>query len=122
MIRRPPRSTLFPYTTLFRSARRFGLGMAPEGWDALVNFMGSEKVSEEALVATGLAVQRENRSGVYDRFRGRLLFTIRDLQGRAVAFGGRPLRDRTPQYPNSPQTPPYTQGNPPLPPDPPGPP
>ncbi|PYN56707.1 MAG: DNA primase [Candidatus Rokuibacteriota bacterium] len=92
-------------------ARRFGLGMAPEGWDALVNFMGSEKVSEEALVATGLAVQRENRSGVYDRFRGRLLFTIRDLQGRAVAFGGRAFGDETPKYLNSPETPLYTKGN-----------
>src|SRR2546422_9885590 len=108
MIRRPPRSTLFPYTTLFRSrtmelawrfyvdqlwkpagdraqqylaergidpevARRFGLGLAPEGWDALSSFMRSEKVTDDALVAAGLAIPREGRSGVYDRFRGRLL-------------------------------------------------
>src|SRR5207237_65907 len=92
-------------------AMRFGLGLAPEGWDALINFMRSEKVSEEALVATGLAVQRESRSGVYDRFRGRLLFTIRDLQGRAVAFGGRAFGDETPKYLNSPETPLYTKGN-----------
>jgi DNA primase len=92
-------------------AKRFGLGVAPEGWDTLLNFMRGEKVSEEALVATGLAVQRENRSGVYDRFRGRLLFTIRDLQGRVVAFGGRAFGDESPKYLNSPETPLYTKGN-----------
>lgn len=92
-------------------ARRFGLGLAPEGWDALLNFMKSEKVAEEALVAAGLAIQRENRSGVYDRFRGRLLFAIRDLQGRVVAFGGRAFGDEQPKYLNSPETPLYTKGN-----------
>ena len=92
-------------------ARRFSLGLAPEGWDALLNFMKSEKVAEEALVAAGLAIQRENRSGVYDRFRGRLLFAIRDLQGRVVAFGGRAFGDEQPKYLNSPETPLYTKGN-----------
>ncbi len=92
-------------------ARRFGLGYAPESWDALLNAMRGEKVAEDALVAAGLAVQRENRSGVYDRFRGRLLFTIRDLQGRVVAFGGRAFGDEPPKYLNSPETPLYTKGN-----------
>jgi DNA primase len=92
-------------------ARRFGLGYAPEGWDALLNFMRGEKIAEEALVATGLAIPRENRGGVYDRFRGRLLFTIRDLQGRVVAFGGRAFGDEPPKYLNSPETPLYTKGN-----------
>ena len=92
-------------------ARRFGLGLAPEGWDALLTHMRSEKVAEDALVAAGLAIQRENRTGVYDRFRGRLLFTIRDLQGRVVAFGGRAFGDEQPKYLNSPETPLYTKGN-----------
>ncbi|MBI2014771.1 MAG: DNA primase [Candidatus Rokubacteria bacterium] len=92
-------------------AKRFGLGYAPEGWDALLTHMKSEKVAEEALVAAGLAVPRENRPGVYDRFRGRLLFTIRDLQGRVVAFGGRAFGDEQPKYLNSPETPLYTKGN-----------
>jgi len=92
-------------------AKRFGLGYAPEAWDALLNFMRGEQVAEEALVTTGLAVQRENRSGVYDRFRGRLLFAIRDLQGRVVAFGGRAFGDEQPKYLNSPETPLYTKGN-----------
>src|SRR3989441_1095530 len=92
-------------------ARRFGLGLAAEGWDALSSFMRSEKVTDDALVAAGLAIPREGRSGVYDRFRGRLLFTIRDLQGRVVAFGGRAFGDEQPKYLNSPETPLYVKGN-----------
>src|SRR5207247_369286 len=92
-------------------ARRFGLGLAPEGWDALSSFMRSEKVTDDALVAAGLAIPREGGTGVYDRFRGRLLFAIRDLQGRVVAFGGRAFGDEQPKYLNSPETPLYTKGN-----------
>jgi DNA primase len=92
-------------------ARRFGLGYAPEGWETLLAFMKTEHVAEETLVTAGLAVARENRAGVYDRFRGRLLFTIRDLQGRVVAFGGRAFGDEQPKYLNSPETPLYTKGN-----------
>jgi DNA primase len=92
-------------------ARRFGLGYAPDGWDTLLTFMRSEHVAEETLVTAGLAVARENRAGAYDRFRGRLLFAIRDLQGRVVAFGGRAFGDEQPKYLNSPETPLYTKGN-----------
>jgi DNA primase len=92
-------------------ARHFGLGWAPEGWETLLTFMKAEKVSEESLIAAGLAVARENRTGAYDRFRGRLVFPIRDLQGRVVAFGGRGFGDEQPKYLNSPETPLYTKGN-----------
>jgi DNA primase len=92
-------------------ARGFGLGYAPEGWDTLLTFMRSERVAEETLVTAGLAIPREHRAGAYDRFRGRLLFPIRDLQGRVVAFGGRALGDEQPKYLNSPETPLYTKGN-----------
>jgi DNA primase len=92
-------------------ARRFGLGYAPDAWDALLGFMRGRQVAEEVLVAAGLAVQREGRSGVYDRFRRRLMFPIRDLQGRVVAFGGRAFGDEQPKYLNSPETPLYTKGN-----------
>src|SRR5262245_60980390 len=93
------------------TARRFGLGYAPEGWEALSAYMKSQGVREETLVTAGLAVAREGRSGVYDRFRGRLLFAIHDLQGRVVAFGGRAFGDEQPKYLNSPETPLYTKGN-----------
>jgi DNA primase len=92
-------------------ARRFALGYAPEGWDHLRDFMRAERVTEDVLLAAGLVVKREGGNGVYDRFRGRLMFAIRDLQGRVVAFGGRAFGDEQPKYLNSPETPLYTKGN-----------
>src|SRR5438445_398643 len=92
-------------------ARRFGLGYAPEGWDRLADFMRSEKVGEDTLVTAGLAVQRENRGGSYDPVGTRLLFALRHLRPRVVAFGGRAFGDDQPKYLNSPETPLYTKGN-----------
>ena len=91
-------------------ARRFTLGYAPEGWDALLTFMRSERVPAETLEKAGLVLTRQSGSGFYDRFRGRLIFAIRDLQGRVVAFGGRAFGDEQPKYLNSPETPLYTKG------------
>ena len=92
-------------------ARRFLVGHAPEGWDNLRDFMRAEHVSEDVLLTAGLVVKRESGTGVYDRFRGRLMFAIRDVQGRVVAFGGRAFGDEQPKYLNSPETPLYTKGN-----------
>jgi DNA primase len=92
-------------------ARRFGLGLAPDEWRALGDVMRAEHVSEETVVTAGLAVARDDGKGGYDRFRGRLLFPIHDLQGRVVAFGGRAFGDEQPKYLNSPETPLYTKGN-----------
>src|SRR5256884_754162 len=92
-------------------ARRFGLGLSPEGWDGLLTFMRGQHVATETLESTGLVVRREGGTGVYDRFRGRLMFPIRDLQGRVVAFGGRAFGDEQPKYLNSPETAIYTKGN-----------
>ena len=92
-------------------ARRFGLGVAPDEWRGLGEFMRAERVSEEVLVTVGLTVTREDGKGGYDRFRSRLLFPIRDQQGRVVAFGGRAFGDEQPKYLNSPETPLYTKGN-----------
>ena len=72
--------------------------------------MRGEKVAEEILERAGLVVPRQHGGGFYDRFRGRLLFAIRDLQGRVVAFGGRALGDESPKYLNSPETPLYSKG------------
>jgi DNA primase len=92
-------------------ARRFGLGWAPEGWDTLPAALRPSGVGEDTMLAAGLRVARENKPGAYDRFRGRLLFPIRDLQGRVIAFGGRGFGDEQPKYLNSPETPLYTKGN-----------
>ncbi len=91
-------------------ARRFGLGWAPESWNALLSHMARQGVGDETLVAAGLAVPRQTAPGFYDRFRGRLLFSIRDLQGRVAAFGGRALGSEEPKYLNSPETSLYVKG------------
>jgi DNA primase len=94
----------------FEVARRFGLGYAPDGWNALLSAMARHAIPEEQLVQAGLVVPRQTGSGFYDRFRGRLLFPIRDLQGRVIAFGGRALGAEEPKYLNSPETPLYVKG------------
>ncbi|HEY7654327.1 MAG TPA: DNA primase [Methylomirabilota bacterium] len=91
-------------------ARRFGLGYAPESWNALLGVMAKQGIGDDALVQAGLALARQNAPGFYDRFRGRLLFPIRDVQGRVVAFGGRALSGEEPKYLNSPETPLYVKG------------
>ncbi|MBI4593862.1 MAG: DNA primase [Candidatus Rokubacteria bacterium] len=92
-------------------AQRFGLGYAPDRWDALLDVMRAERVAPELLEQVGLVIRRDTGSGYYDRFRGRLMFAIRDFQGRVVAFGGRAFGDEPPKYLNSPETPLYTKGN-----------
>jgi DNA primase len=91
-------------------ARRFGLGYAPEGWNNLLATMARHGISEDLVVQAGLALPRQNQPGFYDRFRGRLLFSIRDVQGRVVAFGGRALSGEEPKYLNSPETALYVKG------------
>ena len=91
-------------------ARRFGLGYAPASWDALLSRMKAEGVGDDLLVQAGLVLPRQTGGGFYDRFRGRLLFPIRDTQGRVVAFGGRALAGEEPKYLNSPETPLYVKG------------
>lgn len=92
-------------------ARRFGLGYAPDAWDALLGFMRAERIPVEALEKAGLVLARQGGGGFYDRFRARLIFAIRDAQGRVVAFGGRAFGDEQPKYLNSPETPIYSKGN-----------
>jgi DNA primase len=94
-------------------ARRFRLGYAAfDGkWDSLLSFMKTHHFDGDALVAAGLAVKRESRDGFYDRFRDRLLFPIRDLDGKVVAFGGRAFGDEQPKYLNSPESLLYSKGS-----------
>lgn len=86
----------------------FGLGHAPDSWDALLNAMRKRGYSGQDLAVAGLAVPREDprpERGFYDRFRNRLMFPIRDATGRVIAFGGRALADdQQPKYLNSPET------------------
>ena len=79
----------------------FGLGYAPEGWNALTDVAHAEGFHENVLVASGLAKKGE-RGTVYDFFRNRLMFPIRDTAGNVMAFGGRDLSGEAPgKYVNS---------------------
>jgi DNA primase len=95
------------------SVVEFGLGYAPEQWEGLTNYLFSRGFTERELVMGGLAREREGETGeeeatsgksVYDYFRNRIIFPIRDIRGRVIGFGGRALGDGKPKYLNSPQT------------------
>ncbi len=68
----------------------FELGWAPDSYDTLIEYFRGHRVSDERLVRAGLVGERAS-GGIYDRFRGRLIFPIRDDRGRTVGFGGRVL-------------------------------
>jgi DNA primase len=90
------------------TARRFGVGFAPAGWDALTRHLRGRGFSDQELITAGLA--REGRRGSpIDRFRGRLVWPIRDITGDVVGFGARRLSedDNGPKYLNTPETPIY---------------
>lgn len=81
-------------------AQRYGLGYAPDSWDALTR----ELADTAAAAQAGLLIERDH-GGFFDRFRNRLMFPIRDTRGRTIAFGGRTLGDDKAKYLNSPETP-----------------
>ena len=88
----------------------FSLGYAPDQWDTLAHYLLGRGYTERELVQGGLARDREGGpgdtgGGVYDYFRHRLIFPIRDTRGRVIGFGGRAFGDNQPKYLNSPQTP-----------------
>jgi DNA primase len=85
------------------TAATFGLGYAPDEWDGLIRRLGRDEAATRQLAAAGLVIERE-QGGWYDRFRGRLMFPIRDARGRVIAFGGRVLGEGEPKYLNSPET------------------
>ena len=83
--------------------RRFGLGAAPKGWDALQRYMAEQGFDDALLEKAGLVVRKDGRA--YDMFRGRAIFPIINAQGRVVGFGGRAMGDAQPKYLNTSETP-----------------
>ncbi len=84
----------------------FELGYARDDWEALLRYLTDRGYALEDVAAAGLIVQRRDGSGYYDRFRGRLMFPIRDVRGHVIGFGARALKPGDePKYLNSPQTP-----------------
>lgn len=89
----------------------FRLGFAPESRDGLLAALKREGVPVDKIVEAGLAIQPEDDGREpYDRFRGRVMFTINDRRGRAIAFGGRVMGAGEPKYLNSPETPLFHKG------------
>jgi DNA primase len=89
-------------------ARDFQMGYAPDRWDAVLGHLGGEPEGPKLELA-GLVIARDG-GGHYDRFRGRVMFPIRDHRGRVIGFGGRVIGDGEPKYLNSPETPLFHKG------------
>ncbi|MBP1325292.1 DNA primase [Leucobacter exalbidus] len=85
----------------------FGVGYAPRGWDGMSGALAKQGYTPAELIQSGLA--SEGRRGAYDRFRGRILWPIRDTSGQVLGFGARKLYedDQGPKYLNTPETPVY---------------
>lgn len=86
------------------AAEHFGVGYSPAGWDHLTRFLRGKGFSDKELLMAGLS--QDGRRGPIDRFRGRLMWPIRDISGEVVGFGARKLRDddNGPKYLNTPDT------------------
>ena len=91
-------------------ARDFGLGYAPPGWDNLYRDQAKTNLEHNLLIESGMIIRNEDEDKTYDRFRDRIMFPIRDIRGRVIAFGGRILGDGQPKYLNSPETPVFHKG------------
>lgn len=100
-----------------KTIKKFQLGFAPNAWNSLTTAAVEKGYLPEYLVKTGLAIQKENQEqtaeGLYDRFRGRVIFPIHNLTGRVIAFGARILQKdpKAPKYINSPETDIYHKSN-----------
>lgn len=94
-----------------QAAKFFGIGYAPSGWDNLLKTLNpnDDKKITKQLISCGMLIESED-GRIYDRFRDRVMFPIRDVRGRYIAFGGRVLTDEKPKYLNSPETPIFHKG------------
>ena len=80
----------------------FGIGFAPDSWNALVDAMRKKGYTDQELKDADLVGEKNGR--IYDRFRNRLMFPIIDIRGNVIGFGGRVLDDSKPKYLNSNET------------------
>ncbi|MFC1618154.1 DNA primase [Patescibacteria group bacterium] len=83
--------------------KEFQVGYSPDSWDIVSKFLRSKEYIDEDIFAAGLTVKKDN-GGYYDRFRGRLMFPIKNLHGDVVAFGARTLKNEDAKYINTQET------------------
>ncbi len=89
-------------------AKTFGIGYSSNGWNNITHLAKNAQIPEAILVETGLAIKND-KGNVYDRFRGRIMFPIRNIQGNVIAYGGRVIEGDESgmdgvKYINSPET------------------
>ncbi|MCY9843792.1 DNA primase [Vibrio caribbeanicus] len=89
--------------------QKFGIGYIADEWDSIRKNFGQTPQLQDMLVSGGMLIENE-KGNRYDRFRGRIMFPIRDRRGRVIGFGGRVLGEGTPKYLNSPETPIFHKG------------
>ncbi|HKR58905.1 MAG TPA: DNA primase [Pyrinomonadaceae bacterium] len=89
--------------------KTFHLGFAPDSWEALSSHLRQKGATQLQIERSGLVVKKDE-GGYYDRFRGRLMFPVMDIQGKPIAFGGRTLKNEDAKYINSPETAAYIKG------------
>ena len=89
--------------------KTFRMGFAPDSWDALSSYLKQKGATQLQIERSGLVVKKDE-GGSYDRFRGRLIVPVMDIQGRPIAFGGRTLKNEDAKYINSPETAAYVKG------------
>ena len=90
--------------------KRFHIGFSPDSWDSLLNYLKDAKADEKLIEQSGLVSVNEEKDRVFDRFRGRIMFPVMDVNGKPIAFGARAMGDDQPKYLNSPETPAYVKG------------
>lgn len=93
-----------------KTAKDYGVGFAAPGWDNLLKTLAQNDEDKHLLIEGGMLIHHEQDKKLYDRFRHRIMFPIRDIRGRVIGFGGRVLGDDKPKYLNSPETPVFHKG------------
>ncbi len=90
--------------------KAFHVGFAPDSWDALMSLLKEKGADEKLIETSGLVSVNEEKKRIYDRFRGRIMFPVLNIDGNPIAFGARILASGEPKYLNSPETPAYVKG------------
>lgn len=90
--------------------KAFRIGYSPDSWNGLLTVLRESGADVKAIVESGLVSVNEEKERTFDRFRGRIMFPVLDVNGRPIAFGARAMGDDQPKYLNSPETPAYTKG------------
>lgn len=90
--------------------RQFRIGFSPDSWDALLGLLRDKGADDKLIEQSGLVSVNEEKERVFDRFRGRIMFPVLDVNGDPIAFGARAMGDDQPKYLNSPETPAFVKG------------